>query len=67
MDNNKSERLIYTIMFAGGNSSIEKALNDQCFFLVLKWKPFQMKIEVWYNRRKYKCLFGGEFLSLLWG
>ena len=33
----------------------------------VKWKPFQMKIEVWYNRRKYKCLFGGEFLSLLWG
>ena len=53
INNNKSGRLIYTIMFAGGNSSIEKALNDQCFFLVLKWKPFQMKIEVWYNRRKY--------------
>ena len=48
-------------MPAGGSNSIEKALNDQCFFLVLKWKPFQMKMEVWYNRRKYKCLFEGEF------
>ena len=53
INDNKSERLIYTIMFAGG-SKLETKHWTTSFFLVLKWRPFQMKMEVWYNRRKYK-------------